>query len=98
MTMMGWLTLALVVAGLLLVVAIYIVVRAVLGWRRLDDEDSRPMLDRRFAVGEIAANEYRERLAALRREQPVDDDWGRPLWHGRGGVAPRGSRSATRSR
>lgn len=70
MTMMEWLTLAFVVAALLLVVAIYIGVRAIMGWRRLDaedSEDSRPMLDRRLAFGEIAAEEYRERLAALRR-------------------------------
>ena len=68
MTMMEWLTLAFLLAALLLVAAICIAVRAVLSWRRMEEPDSRPMLDRRLAVGEIAWDEYRERLAALRRD------------------------------
>lgn len=63
---LGFVLMALVLAALL-AAAIYVGVRAALGWRR--DEDARQTLDRRFAAGEIDSDEYHERLAALRSAQ-----------------------------
>lgn len=68
MMMMEWMTLAFlvvaVVLAVLLAAAIYVGVRAGLGWRR--DDHPRQTLNRRFAAGEIDDDEYHERLAALR--------------------------------
>lgn len=73
--MMEWMTLAFLVVALvlagLLAAAVYVGVRAGLGWRRQGDGDPRKMLDRRFAAGEIDGDEYHERLAALRSARSV---------------------------
>ncbi|HEV2753504.1 MAG TPA: SHOCT domain-containing protein [Solirubrobacteraceae bacterium] len=60
---LAFLVVAVVLAGLL-AAAIYVGVRAGLGWRR--DDDAHQTLSRRFAAGEIDDDEYHERLAALR--------------------------------
>lgn len=54
---------ALILAGLL-AAAIYVGVRAGLGWNR-HSADAQQTLDRRFAAGEIDDGEYHERLAVL---------------------------------
>jgi len=71
--MMEWMTVAflgvaLVLAGLL-AAAIYVGVRAGMGWRRQGHDDARKTLDRRFVAGDIDGDEYHERLAALRSVQ-----------------------------
>lgn len=52
----------------LVALAIWLIVRAVNGTRRRgSDEDAEELLRRRFAAGEIDAEEYERRLEVLRR-------------------------------
>jgi uncharacterized membrane protein len=62
--MMLWMALGTLVLLVLLAGAIYVGVRAGLGNRSRDD--AKALLDRRFAAGEIDADEYHERVSALR--------------------------------
>lgn len=68
---LGFLILAVILAGLL-AAAIYVGVRAGVGWGRRGDDGPKDVLDRRFAAGEIDADEYHERLAALRSAEAAD--------------------------
>jgi uncharacterized membrane protein len=72
--MMEWMgifmLLGLLVLGAILAGAIYLGVRYGLGAGRRED-DARATLDRRFAAGEIDADEYHERASALRSLEPA---------------------------
>lgn len=72
--MMEWMgifmLLGLLVVGAVLAGAIFLGVRYGLGTGR-KDEDARATLDRRFAAGEIDADEYHERASVLRSLEPA---------------------------
>lgn len=70
MDFMGlWMLLGLLVVAAVLGVAVYLAVRGGLGSRERDD-DAQALLERRFAAGEIDADEYHERAATLRSLRP----------------------------
>ncbi len=61
----------------LIAAAVYVGVRLARGTG--SDESARPVLDRRFAAGELSAEEYYERESALRSAAPASGKGGRGL-------------------
>jgi uncharacterized membrane protein len=71
---MGWMALAMLLAAIVVAAVVGVIaVAAVRAGRRrgeADDRSARSLLDQRLATGEIDAEEYFEREAALRSAEP----------------------------
>jgi uncharacterized membrane protein len=82
MDMMGgmglWMVVVVIAVAAVLGTAIYLGIRAALASRRKPElERPRELLGRRLATGEITPEEYYEREAVLRSDEPVGRRGGR---------------------
>jgi uncharacterized membrane protein len=73
-----WMVVVVIAVAAVLGTAIYLGIRAALAARRPSElERPRELLDRRLATGEITPEEYYEREAVLRSNEPVGRRRGR---------------------
>ena len=62
-----WMLLGLLIVAIVIGLAVYLAARAGMGSSRRNADGARGELDRRFAAGDIDADEHRRRAEALQR-------------------------------
>ena len=74
---MGWMALIAVLAAIVVAAIVVAVLRGSRGRSEVGDRSARSLLDERLAAGEIDAEDYYEREAALRSSEPATRPPGR---------------------